>query len=74
MKPSITKNRILPNGKPMAFVEVGDVLFFEGTGQQFYEVTEVKNSRSYCGEIDLFELWKETGKLPINLTNNEFQL
>ncbi len=69
MKPSVTKNRIF-NGHPITFVEIGDQLFFGGSIQKMYEVTSMKNGRSYSGEIDLFELSKI--EQPICLTSNEF--
>lgn len=69
MKVSTTKNTE-QHGYQIVFVEVGDVLYFNSKMQ--FEVTEFKGSRPFHNEIDLFQLWKDTGIHPINLTDNEF--
>ena len=68
MKVSTTKNTFQYN-RPIVFVEVGDVLYFDV--ERSYLVTEIKNSRPFHNEIDLFQLWKDTGIHPINLTKKE---
>ena len=65
MKPSTTKNKVTPTGKPYIVVEVGDILFFGGSLQKVYEVTDVRGSRCFHNEIDLFQLWKDSNVLPI---------
>ena len=70
MKVSTTKNTI-QHGHQIVFVEVGDVLYFNPEIGQF-EVTSFKDSRPFHNEIDLFQIWKNTGIHPIVLTNNEF--
>lgn len=74
MKPSTTKNKSLPNGQPLTWVEEGDRLFFGGTIQQFFSVDKIESSRPYSGGIDLFQLSKDSGIEPINFTQNEFSL
>jgi hypothetical protein len=69
MKPSTTKNRTF-YGHAVTFVEIGDKLFFGGDIQKMYEVTHMKNGRSFSGDIDLFELAKR--EQPVCFTNNEF--
>lgn len=71
MKPSTTKNQNC-NGYFVAFVEVGDSLFFDGILQTMYVVTLVSGSRPYAGSIDLFQLAKDYKIDPICFTNNEF--
>lgn len=70
MKYSMTKNT-LQYGHQIMFVEVGDVLYFDIEIGQF-EVTEIRGSRPFNGETDLFQLWKDTGIHPVVLTNQEF--
>jgi hypothetical protein len=67
MKVSTTKNTIQYN-KQIIFVEVGDVLYFDTKIGQF-EVTEIKGSRPFNDETDLFQLWKDTGIHPVVLTD-----
>lgn len=69
MKPSTTKNRTF-YGVPVTFAEIGDKLFFGGSIQKMYEVTHIKNGRTYSGEVDLFELSKQ--EQPVCFTDNEF--
>lgn len=62
------RNRIHePTGKPYITVFVGDILFFGGKVQKYYEVThmEPRTARPFHNEIDLWELWKTTNELPI---------
>ncbi len=66
MKYSTTKNTFQYN-RPIVFVEVGDVLYFD-TNQE-YLITQIKDSRPFHNEIDLFQMWKDTGIHPIVLTN-----
>ncbi len=68
MKYSTTKNTFQYD-RQIIFVEIGDVLYFDPERQ--FEVTEVKNSRPFHNEIDLWQLWKDTGIHPIVLTNKE---
>jgi len=70
MKYSTTKNTY-QSGHQIIFVEVGDVLYFDIEIGQF-EVTEIRGSRPFNGETDLFQLWKNTGVHPVVLTNQEF--
>lgn len=70
MKYSTTKNTFQHNLQ-IAFVEIGDVLYFDIEIGQF-EVTEIRGSRPFNGETDLFQLWKDTGIHPVVLTNQEF--
>lgn len=69
MKYSTTKNTY-QSGHQIIFVEVGDVLYFDIEIGQF-EVTEIRGSRPFNGETDLFQLWKNTGVHPVVLTNTE---
>ena len=68
MKYSTTKNT-LQHGQQIVFVEVGDVLYFDANRQ--FEVTEIRGSRPFNGETDLFQLWQEIGIHPVVLTNKE---
>lgn len=70
MKVSRTKNTV-QHGHQVIFIEIGDVLYFE-PGKEFL-VTEIKGSRPFHYEIDLFQLWKDTGIHPIVLTKNELK-
>lgn len=70
MKYSTTKNTF-QHGLQIVFIEQGDVLYFDIEIGQF-EVTGFKGSRPFHDEIDLFQLWKETGIHPVVLTNKEF--
>lgn len=74
MKPSLTKNKTLPNGEPLTWVEEGDRQWFGGTIQKFFVVDKCENSRMYSGGIDLFQLSKDSHIEPINFTKTEFQL
>jgi hypothetical protein len=69
MKYSTTKNTI-QHGVQIAFVEIGDVLYFDADRQ--FQVTEIRGSRPFNNETDLFQLWKDTGIHPVVLTNQEF--
>lgn len=64
MKPSATKNRI-SGQKPYAVVELGDTLFFGEDIQQFYVVDSFRQERPYSGDVDLFQLTKDSKILPI---------
>jgi hypothetical protein len=71
MRPSITKNRTTDSGYQYGITEMGDILFFGGNIQRYYTIDNMKNERPFSGDIDLFQLQKDTGILPIVLTENE---
>ncbi len=70
MKVSKTKNTV-QHGHQVIFIEIGDVLYFDPDRQ--FEVTDIKGSRPFHNDIDLFQLWKDTGIHPIVLTKTELK-
>lgn len=64
----MNKNKTTESGVDYVLVELGDKLWFGGTIQIMYTVDEFINERPHSNGIDLFQLWKDTAVLPINLT------
>ena len=67
MKPSPSKNLTSSSGRHYAFVELGDVLFFGGSIQKYYEVDNFRNERCFSGDVDLIQLYWDTKIVPIVL-------
>lgn len=59
----ISSRNVQTCGRTVLIIFVGDVLFFGGS--KFLEVTEVIGSRPFSNGIDLFQMWKDSGELPI---------
>lgn len=56
------RNMLSDTGVPYALVYVGDVLFFGGNLQKYYQVTHMdKRGRPFHNNVDLFELEKSSG-------------
>jgi len=68
MKYSTSKNTT-QYGRPFVFVEEGDILYFDS--EREYLVTEIKGSRPFHNELDLFQLWKDTGIHPVVLSDKK---
>lgn len=68
MKFDPTRNLVTDCGRPLILVEVGTVLFFGPEPDHKFEVTEVRGSRPFSGELDLFQHWKNTRIHPVVLT------
>lgn len=65
MKISQTQNKVTDKGLPYCVVFVGDVLFFGGNIQKYYEVTKIEKSRCFHNDTDLFQLEQDTKIVPI---------
>lgn len=61
----ISTRNVQTCGRTVLIIFVGDVLFFGGSIQKYYEVTDVIGSRPYSNGVDLFQMWKDSGELPI---------
>jgi hypothetical protein len=67
MKPSPSKNLISTSGKPYAFTELGDVLYFGLPIDKYYTIDNIRNERPFSGDVDLLELFWTTKIIPIVL-------
>lgn len=59
----ISNRNVQTCGRTVLVIFVGDVLFFGGNN--YLEVTDVIGSRPFSNGIDLFQMWKDSGQLPI---------
>ena len=67
MKPSQSKNLTSTSGKPYAFTEMGDILYFGLPIDKYYTIDNIRNERPFSGDVDLVELCKQTKIVPIVL-------
>lgn len=65
MKPSPTKNKVSTSGKPYAFTELGDVLYFGLPVDKYYTIDNIRNERPFSGDVDLVVLCKTSKIIPI---------
>lgn len=68
MKFDPKRNLTTDCNRPLILVEIGVGLFFGDSIQKTFIVDEIRGSRPFSGEIDLFQLWKDTGVHPVVLT------
>lgn len=64
----MNKNKTTESGVDYVLVELGDKLWFGGTIQMLYTVDSFVNERPHSNGTDLFQIWKDSKILPINLT------
>ena len=64
----MNKNKTTESGVDYTLVELGDKLWFGGQIQIAYVVDEFINERPHSNGVDLFQLWKDSNILPINLS------
>ena len=68
MKFDTKRNLTTDCGRPLILVEIGTWLFFGPEPDHKFEVIEIRDSRPFSGELDLFQYWKDTGIHPIVLS------